>query len=308
VLVVLKPKKYYSQLATAMAFFAVVGLVGYLSTGYTLSFDFSPHSLHALVGTITFLLSMYVYAFFNVFQLQKKKKYAKYRRLHVHLAKAAAVFAALALIGGLLMFLGTAAPPDLPKQQVLESVLPEVEATEYLGVELDSLSEQGNNAIKGTQYIDRESYSLAVTGLVDNELSLSYDELLVFPRYSEVAYMPCVEGWGFTAKWTGLRATDLLDRAGVTGPYVMFYASDGYSSGLPMEYLRENSVLLAYGINDLTLPADRGFPLQLVAKSKYGYKWVKWITRIEVVSGEEEGYWETLGYNNDATAGGPAFK
>jgi DMSO/TMAO reductase YedYZ molybdopterin-dependent catalytic subunit len=113
------------------------------------------------------------------------------------------------------------------------------------------------------------------------------------------------EGWGFTAKWTGFRVSDLLDTAGVEpeGTYVMFYAADGYSSGLPLEYLEDEQILLAYGINDVTLPPERGFPLQLVAESKYGYKWVKWVVRIEVVDEEMRGYWEQRGYSNTANAG-----
>lgn len=117
--------------------------------------------------------------------------------------------------------------------------------------------------------------------------------------------MPCVEGWGFMAKWTGFRVTDILDEAGVAqgGAYVVFYSSDGYSTGLPLTYLRNNRILLAYGLNDVTLPADRGFPLQLVAESKYGYKWAKWIVRIDVVSEEVKGYWESRGYTDSADVG-----
>jgi DMSO/TMAO reductase YedYZ molybdopterin-dependent catalytic subunit len=121
--------------------------------------------------------------------------------------------------------------------------------------------------------------------------------------------MPCVEGWGFYAKWTGFRVSDLLDAAGVIkgGDYIVFYCSDGYSTGLPLNYLIDKHTLLAYGLNDMTLPADRGFPLQLVAESKYGYKWAKWIVRIEVVKGEVKGYWESRGYSNSGDEGSFPF-
>jgi DMSO/TMAO reductase YedYZ molybdopterin-dependent catalytic subunit len=58
---------------------------------------------------------------------------------------------------------------------------------------------------------------------------------------------------------------------------------------------------MAYKMNGLVLPPERGFPFQLVAESKWGYKWIKWITRIEV-SGDEgyRGYWESRGYSDDA--------
>jgi DMSO/TMAO reductase YedYZ molybdopterin-dependent catalytic subunit len=66
--------------------------------------------------------------------------------------------------------------------------------------------------------------------------------------------------------------------------------------------------MLAYELNDVTLPADRGFPLQLVAEDKYGYKWAKWITGIEVTGEPYKGYWESVGYSNNADVGGPAFE
>jgi DMSO/TMAO reductase YedYZ molybdopterin-dependent catalytic subunit len=138
---------------------------------------------------------------------------------------------------------------------------------------------------------------------------MSYDELLALPAYSEASYMPCVEGWGFMAKWTGFRISDLLDKAGLklSAAYVVFYSSDGYSTGLPLSYIKEKNVLMAYGINDVTLPAERGFPFQVVADSKYGYKWAKWVVAIDVVSTEQFGYWESRGYNDAADVGGPAL-
>jgi DMSO/TMAO reductase YedYZ molybdopterin-dependent catalytic subunit len=194
-------------------------------------------------------------------------------------------------------------------QVPVASVLPEIEAGVFQGVTLTPISQQGNNAIEGTQVIDRDSYRLVITGLVERNITLTYSDLLTRPAYSSVVYMPCVEGWGFYAKWTGFRVSDLLDAAGVTkgGDYIVFYCSDGYSTGLPLNYLIDKHTLLAYGLNDMTLPADRGFPLQLVAESKYGYKWAKWIVRIEVVKGEVKGYWESRGYSNSGDEGSFPF-
>jgi DMSO/TMAO reductase YedYZ molybdopterin-dependent catalytic subunit len=200
---------------------------------------------------------------------------------------------------------GQALVSEVPLQVPTSSQLPEVELHEFMNTTLAPISTQGNNAIIGTQNIDRETYTLEVGGLVNNPLTRTYNDLLNLPAYSEVSYMPCVEGWGFYAKWTGFRVIDLLDEAGVLqkGSYVVFVCKDGYSTGLPLAYLRDNHILLAYGLNDVTLPQDRGFPLQLVAESKYGYKWAKWIIRIEVVSEEVKGYWESRGYSDSADVG-----
>ncbi len=200
--------------------------------------------------------------------------------------------------------------PVMPNlQENASSTLPEIEASEYRGKKLVPISEQGNNALSGTQHLDREALRLNVTGLVRKDLSFSYEELLALPAYTELAYMPCVEGWGFDAKWTGFRVWGLLNMSGLLpqASYVVFHSADGYSTGLPLDYLRDNQILLAYGINDVTLPAEQGFPLQLVARSRYGYKWAKWITSIEVVDSEVRGYWESRGYSNSARVGELGF-
>ena len=59
---------------------------------------------------------------------------------------------------------------------------------------------------------------------------------------------------------------------------------------------------------EVELPPERGFPFEVVAESKWGYKWVKWVTKIEL-SGDPNyrGYWESRGYNNDGDLSGPIF-
>jgi DMSO/TMAO reductase YedYZ molybdopterin-dependent catalytic subunit len=74
-----------------------------------------------------------------------------------------------------------------------------------------------------------------------------------------------------------------------------------------VSYLDSNNIILGMKLNDITLPPDRGFPFQVVANSKFGYKWAKWVTRIELSSNTKfRGYWESNGYNNDAAITGPS--
>lgn len=300
-------------LALAMALFALLGLAGYLYAGEIRFYPMDFHVFHSWLGMAALLLSLAIF-------LDGIFIHSLPRKIHCRIGYLAAISAALALLSGIYLFSGMAfsgqeiSPETLRPasdldafalQESVSAVMPEVEAREYQGKRLMPLNEQGNNAIEGTQYINRSAYRLLVTGLVKRELSLSYEELLGLPAYAQAAYMPCVEGWGFDAKWTGFRVEDLLNLSGLEpgATYVVFHSQDGYSTGLDLEYLRDNDILLAYGINDLTLPPERGFPLQLVAKSRYGYKWGKWITGIEVVDREQRGYWESRGYTNSAKVG-----
>ena len=187
----------------------------------------------------------------------------------------------------------------------------EVEATEFMGKQLTAMDRQLNNAVQGTQHIDRATYKLTVDGLVDHPLSLSYDDLLAYPQISKLMDLNCVEGWNFTAKWTGPALTTIFKDAQVKPEAVIaiFYTVDvpeGYSS-LDLSFINDKNIIIALKDNDITLPAERGFPFQVVAESKYGYKWSKWIDRIELSSNTNfRGFWESHGYNNNADVGGPA--
>jgi len=187
----------------------------------------------------------------------------------------------------------------------------EVEATEFMGKALTPIRDQNNNALSGTQVFDKDSYRLTVDGLVDNPLSLGYADLQAYPQISKLQDLDCVEGWNFTAKWTGPEINSIFDDARIKPEALIaiFHTADaeGYTS-LALDYIREKNIIMALKLNDITLPADRGFPFQVVAESKYGYKWAKWVTRIEISADSDfRGYWESVGYSNNAEVGGPAF-
>ena len=188
----------------------------------------------------------------------------------------------------------------------------EIQATEFQGVKLTPISEQNNNALAGTQHIDQSTYTLTVDGLVDHPLTLSYADLQAYPQISQLMDLNCVEGWNFTAKWSGPALSAIFAAAGVQSgaKIAIFYTADvptGYTS-LDLSYIDDNNTIIALKDNDITLPADRGFPFQVVAMGKYGYKWAKWVTRIELSSNTNfRGYWESNGYNNNGDANGPQF-
>ena len=296
--------KPHRDLSVATILLALIGLFGYLSARSFRFFPMDFHTIHVWVGIFT--LSLLIILF-----IDKIKMHQLETTTHCYLGKLVALLAGITLVMGLMMLLGLVPTESIAVstsnsfQEPTSSHLPEVEAAEYKGIKLVPLSAQGNNAIKGTQKIDKETYRLNVNGLVENELNLSYNQILELPAYSELVYMPCVEGWGFNAKWTGFRITDLLNISGLKkgANYILFTSADGYSTSLPLDYIRQNDILIAYGINDVTLPQDRGFPLQVVAKGKYGYKWAKWITGIEVTDKDIKGYWESNGYSNSANVG-----
>jgi DMSO/TMAO reductase YedYZ molybdopterin-dependent catalytic subunit len=185
-----------------------------------------------------------------------------------------------------------------------------VEITEYEGEDLSSVNDFRENSIKGPQYIDIDQYSLAVTGMVDQELDLPYEEVIDRTTYEKVVQLDCVEGWSVNILWEGVLVRDLVDQAGADpdADTLIFYAEDGYSTSLPLSYFYENDIILAHRMNGVTMPPERGFPFELVAEQRWGYKWCKWVTEIEVSDDSDyEGYWESRGYNDDGSRDGPIF-
>ena len=178
------------------------------------------------------------------------------------------------------------------------------EITEYNGQKLDSINNFRVEAINGVQQIDNVTYRLTITGLVANETTFTYDDAINnHTHYQAVVTLHCVEGWQVTALWEGIRVGDLLQEAGFnqSALVLIFYAQDGYTTSLPLSYVLDHNLMLAYKVNGLVLPASEGYPLRLVAEGKLGYKWIKWVTKIEVSNNVDfRGYWESYGYDNDA--------
>ena len=183
------------------------------------------------------------------------------------------------------------------------SRLQPVEIREYQGEKLSSINDFQENSISGPQHIDVQRYRLKVSGLVDSPKEYTYDDVISnHQSYEKVVKLDCVEGWSVVILWQGLLLKDLLAEAKVKpeAKVVIFYAYDGYTTSLPIDYLINNDILLAYKMNGVTLPPERGFPFELVAESKWGYKWEKWVTEIELSDDVNyRGYWERFGYSNN---------
>ena len=183
---------------------------------------------------------------------------------------------------------------------------------EYNGERLSSVSDFHDNSIKGAQYIDHVTYRLKVTGLTAQPQSYTCDDVLAkYKSYQKLVTLDCVEGWSVKILWEGLLLKELLNEAGIlpNANVVIFHACDGYTTSLPLDYVLDNNILLAYKMNGVTIPPERGFPFQLVAEQKWGYKWIKWITEIELSDDVNyRGYWEKAGYSNDASLEKPFFE
>ena len=132
--------------------------------------------------------------------------------------------------------------------------------------------------------VDIAQYRLTIDGLVNTELTLTYDMLLTYPTVTNVALLICPGAFADNAEWTGVPLSTLLAEAGIKpeASQLAIYALDGYRMILPLEGIQRDGVFLAHTVNGEILPREHGFPLRLVVTGKVGSAWVKWIEHIEV--------------------------
>jgi DMSO/TMAO reductase YedYZ molybdopterin-dependent catalytic subunit len=124
---------------------------------------------------------------------------------------------------------------------------------------------------------------------------------VAYPTQQRLITLYCVEGWEATILWEGVSLMDLIELANPSEEVttIIFHASDGYTTSLPLETIQEKDLIIAYRANGLPLPPEMGFPFIVVAQEKLGYKWARWVTEIELSSDEDyKGYWESRGYSN----------
>jgi DMSO/TMAO reductase YedYZ molybdopterin-dependent catalytic subunit len=154
--------------------------------------------------------------------------------------------------------------------------------------------------------VDPDEWTLTVKGMVDNEIELSYQDLVDLPLIERYATLACVSNeigdrLVGNALWTGVRLTDVLDLAGVQSgaDQLASRSIDGWTSGFPTELAYDGrEPLIAVGMNRDVLPANHGFPARLVVPGLYGYvSATKWLDEIELTTWDAfDGFWIPRGW------------
>lgn len=153
--------------------------------------------------------------------------------------------------------------------------------------------------------IDPATYRLRVWGLVNEELSLSLDDVKSLPSVARDEPLACVVGWTDYRLWRGATLCDVLELAGPRGMYVTIRDDQGFSATLDMEYILSGRPILAWEAGGEELPREHGWPLRVVAPDRWGFKWVKWVSEIEVQDRGYEGTYESHGFSLDGDVAKP---
>ncbi len=154
-----------------------------------------------------------------------------------------------------------------------------------------------------------DGWKLGIKGLVDEELSLSYDDLLNREIVEYDITLTCVSnevGGSLmgTARWLGVRLDDLLAEAGVKADadQIVGRSVDGYTCGFPTAALDGRNAIVAVGMNGEPLPLEHGYPARLIVPGLYGYvSATKWLESIELTRFDQfDQYWVERGWVDEA--------
>jgi DMSO/TMAO reductase YedYZ molybdopterin-dependent catalytic subunit len=144
------------------------------------------------------------------------------------------------------------------------------------------------------------NYRLRVDGLVENPLSLTVADLRSLPATRLTRDFQCVTGWVVgDVHWVGVRLVDLAEHASVepAASAFRFTSFDGaYTESLTIEQARESGAIVAYSMLGAPVTREHGGPVRLYVPDMFGYKSIKWLSRIELVTHAQPGYWEQNGY------------
>jgi DMSO/TMAO reductase YedYZ molybdopterin-dependent catalytic subunit len=151
--------------------------------------------------------------------------------------------------------------------------------------------------------VDLTTWDFRVWGEVEDELTLSWEELNALPRTEHTQDIHCVTRWSkFDLTFEGVhwRELERLVRPKQSAHYVIAHSEQGYTANVPIAFLRDELSLLATHANGEPLAPEHGYPLRLVIPGKYFWKSAKWLRGIELSAVDQPGFWERYGYHNDA--------
>lgn len=153
-----------------------------------------------------------------------------------------------------------------------------------------------------------QEWNLKVTGLVEHPYTLSYKELQALPMQQQYESMECISNtvggsYMSNALWQGVRLDTFLQKAGgvKTGATkVVLHAYDDYTDSIHLSKALEPTTMVAVRMNNATLPDSHGFPARVLVPGIFGMKHIKWLTEIEVVNYDFQGYWQQRGWDDAA--------
>ena len=150
---------------------------------------------------------------------------------------------------------------------------------------------------------DLATWDFRVFGEVESPVSLSWEEFKTLPSHELTTDIHCVTRWSrFDTSFKGVHWSELakLVQPKQRARFVVAHAEQDFTVNVPLSSLEDDEALLAYEADGEPLTPEHGWPLRLVIPKRYFWKSAKWLRGIELLDHDEPGFWERLGYHNEA--------
>jgi DMSO/TMAO reductase YedYZ molybdopterin-dependent catalytic subunit len=150
---------------------------------------------------------------------------------------------------------------------------------------------------------DLATWDFRVFGQVESPVTLSWDKFTALPTRVITIDIHCVTRWSrFDTTFKGVHWSELakLVTPKPSARYVVAHAEQDFTANVPLAALEDEEALLAYEADGEPLTPEHGWPLRLVIPKRYFWKSAKWLRGIELLDHDEPGFWERLGYHNEA--------
>jgi len=154
---------------------------------------------------------------------------------------------------------------------------------------------------EATPRIRPEQWQVTVDGLVERPTTWTWEEAHALPRSSYTGDIHCVTTWSkFDTTFTGISVDELLDAAGPTDDarFALVHSSTGYTTNLPLADLTGGKAWVVWEVDGKPLPTQHGGPARLLVPHLYFWKSAKWVSRIELLAEDQQGFWERNGYHD----------
>lgn len=150
------------------------------------------------------------------------------------------------------------------------------------------------------RYASLAHWSLRVFGLVEQERTFTWDELMALPTNRQTVDIHCVTRWSkLDTTWTGIPWRTFLQYIQVKpeATHLVAWSEDGYSTNIGLDVLDDDDTMLAFAYEGKPLELQHGYPLRLLVPKRYFWKSAKWLRGLEFLAGDRPGLWERVGYH-----------
>ncbi|MEO1415364.1 MAG: sulfite oxidase-like oxidoreductase [Bacteroidota bacterium] len=151
-----------------------------------------------------------------------------------------------------------------------------------------------------TPKVRLDRWELKLEGLVEEPVTLSWEDFMECPAQTYKVDIHCVTKWSkLDTLWEGVSVDDLLSQVRLKpeAKYALIFCYGGYTTNLPLEDLCDNKAFMAYRYGGFPLAPEHGGPVRLVVPHLYFWKSAKWVQGIRFLSEDEAGFWERAGYH-----------